>query len=101
MLVEHSGICSTSAACCCAVALLPDAAAQLHVQPRPLMGLVTTFAGEVLLKMRPTAVKWRIIEMKGHKDVRVSLLALTAVTRGGVTGGWGGWQGVMTLSPLH
>lgn len=35
---------------------------------------------EVLLKMKPTAVKWRIIEMKGHERVRASLLALTAAT---------------------
>lgn len=57
------------------------------MQPWPLMALVTTFAGEVLLKMKPTAVKWRIIEMKGHKDGRVSLLVLTAATGGVVAGG--------------
>lgn len=64
------------------------------------MSLVTTFAIEVLLKMKLTAVKWRIIEMKGQKDVTVS----AGTNRfdwpwwGGVCEGVGG---VMTLSPLH
>lgn len=38
---------------------------------------------EVAVKVKPTAVKWCIIEMKGHKDIRVSLFTLTAVTDSG------------------
>lgn len=58
--------------CCRVVTLQPDAAAGLRV---PLTALVTTFAGKVLLKMKLTAAKWRIIETKGHEDVRVSACA--------------------------
>lgn len=35
---------------------------------------------EVPVKMKPTAVKWCIIEIKGHEDIRVPLFTLTAVT---------------------
>lgn len=33
--------------------------------------------------MKPTAVKWCIIEIKGHEDIRVSLFTLTTVTDSG------------------
>lgn len=53
---------------------------------------------EVPVKMKPTAVKWCIIEIKGHEDIRVPLFTLTAVTdtEGRLLG-----PGIMTLSPLQ
>lgn len=51
---------------------------------------------EVAVKMKPTAAKWCIIEIKGQGDVRVSLFALTTVTD---TGGWPLRPGIVTLKP--
>lgn len=39
---------------------------------------------EVAVKMKPTAVKRCIIEIKGHEDIRASLCTLTTVTDTGV-----------------